>query len=227
MGAASLPRLHTPNHDRLHAVTHQPPSPPATHWHDAPADWRVDGIALWWHAHAPRQRGEPGAREVLARALGQPPHVLPITRDTQGRPHFIAPLDRLETGWSHSGEVLLVALGEDVELGVDVERIRPRPRAMEIAQRFFHPVEAQWLLSLEEAGREAAFFRLWCAKEAVLKAHGQGISFGLHRLRFETGDDGLRLAECDPGLGRARDWRLHDWSPLPGYHAALAWRPRH
>lgn len=196
-------------------------------WRDAPADWRHDGIALWLLPHDLRQRGEPAAREVLAGALGQPPHTLPITRDAQGRPHFIAPLHHLETGWSHSGEALLVALGEDIELGVDVERIRARPRLMELARRFYHPLESEWLSTLHDEARLDAFVRLWCAKEAILKAHGQGLSFGLHRLRFAC-DEGNRvqLAECDPGLGRAQDWRLHDWSPRPGYLAALAWRPR-
>ena len=194
--------------------------------HAVVAQWRHEGIALWLLAHVPRQRGEPGARHVLAQALGQDADALPIVRDPQGRPHFIAPLDHLETGWSHSGDALLVALGERIELGVDVERLRPRPRAMEVASRFFHPDETCWLRSLDDDARDDAFFRLWCAKEAVLKAHGQGLSFGLHRLRFAADGARLQLVECDASLGRADDWRLHDWQPQPGYHAALAWRPR-
>ena len=195
-------------------------------WRNAPADWRLDGIALWLLPHAPRQRGEPAARERLAQVLDVAPHALPITRDPQGRPHFIAPLHHLETGWSHSGEALLLALGEDVELRVDIERLRPRPRAMELARRFYHPDETAWLQSLDDDASMLAFVRLWCAKEAVLKAHGQGISFGLHRFHVDLDDDGVRLAACDPALGHADDWRLHEWSPAPGYRAALAWHPR-
>ena len=145
-------------------------------WRDAPADWRHDGIALWLLPHAPRQRGEPQARESLAHTLGFAPETLPITRDAQGRPHFIAPLHHLETGWSHSGEALLLALGEDIELGVDIERLRPRPRAMDLAERFYHPEETAWLRGFDDDdARLLAFVRLWCIKEAVLKAHGQGI----------------------------------------------------
>ncbi len=191
-----------------------------------PPDWQIGPIRLWLHGHRPGDRGEPGAREALARALGQPPHTLPITRDAQGRPHFIEPLRHLETGWSHSGDALLVALGEDVELGVDVERVHPRPRAMDVARRFFHADEAAWLQAQPETAREPAFFRLWCAKEAVLKAHGQGLSFGLHRLVFAESQGRLRLDRCDAQLGPAADWNLDTWSPRPGYLAALAWRPR-
>ena len=97
--------------------------PAHVNWRDAPADWRHDGIAMWLLPHAPRQRGEPQARESLAHTLGFAPETLPITRDAQGRPHFIAPLHHLETGWSHSGEALLLALGEDIELGVDIDQL--------------------------------------------------------------------------------------------------------
>jgi 4'-phosphopantetheinyl transferase len=195
-------------------------------WRNAPADWRLDDVSLWLLPHAARQRGEPAAREKLAQLLAQPPHALPITRDAQGRPHFIAPLHHLETGWSHSGDALLLALGEDVELGVDIERLRPRPRAMEVAERFYHPEEIAWLRAVDDDARLLAFVRLWCCKEAVLKTHGQGISFGLHRFHVALGDGSPRLVACDPGLGRPDDWRLHEWAPQPDYRAALAWHPR-
>ena len=201
--------------------------PAHVNWRDAPADWRHDGIAVWLLPHAPRQRGEPQARESLAHTLGFAPETLPITRDAQGRPHFIAPLHHLETGWSHSGEALLLALGEDIELGVDIERLRPRPRAMDLAERFYHPEETAWLRGFDDDdARLLAFVRLWCIKEAVLKAHGQGISFGLHRFHVALDEATPRLATCDPGLGRPDDWHLHEWAPRPDYRAALAWHPR-
>ena len=71
-----------------------------------------------------------------------------------------------------------------------------------------------------------AFTRLWCAKEAVLKAHGRGLSFGLEKLQFALDGDGPpRLVACDPALGAPADWRLHAWTPVPGYLATLACKP--
>jgi 4'-phosphopantetheinyl transferase len=132
----------------------------------------------------------------------------------------------MDLGWSHSGEVLVLALGESVELGIDVERIRNRPRLGELAQRFFHADEFCWLQAQAEESRIDAFVRLWCAKEAVLKAHGQGLSFGLHKLVFAPVDGVLRMTRCDAALGSPADWNLHEWVPLEGYRAALAWRRR-
>jgi 4'-phosphopantetheinyl transferase len=112
-----------------------------------------------------------------------------------------------------------------VELGVDCERVRPRPRALDSRGRFFTAAEHDWLAALATgAARDRAFLRLWCAKEAVLKAHGHGLSFGLEKLRFVEEGAALVLAECDPGLGAARDWSLHEFEPASGYVAALAWR---
>ena len=78
----------------------------------------------------------------------------------------------------------------------------------------------------DEADREHWFFRVWCVKEAILKAHGQGISFGLHRLQLAPGADGaLHLRWCDPELGEAARWHLHEWQASGQFRAALAWYP--
>ena len=117
-----------------------------------------------------------------------------------------------------------MALGEAVQLGVDIEALKPRPRARELAQRFFHPDETAWLHSLDDDTLQLSFIRLWCAKEAVLKAHGKGLSFGLEKLVFADDQSALRLVSCDEALGQPWQWSLQEWTPLPGYRAALAWR---
>ncbi len=187
-------------------------------------EWIIDRFHVWLRPHAPRQRGEPGARAVLGPALGQSPDALPIRRDERGKPHLDAAAGEQAVSWSHSGHALLVAMGRARELGVDVEQHRERPRMMEIAQRFFHPSELDWLRAQPDERRSHAFVRLWCIKEAVLKAHGQGVSFGLEKLVFGERDDALHLIECAPGLGHPDQWRLHEWAPAPGYRGALAWR---
>lgn len=180
-------------------------------------------VRVWLRPHARGERGEALAIEVLSAALGA--SVLTWQRDAHGRPQLHGEHARFDANWSHSGDLLLVALGEAVEVGVDLEHLRPRPRAMELAQRFFHADETARLLALPADARPLAFVRLWCAKEAVLKAHGQGISFGLEKLVFDEREGELRLIACDSALGAPEDWRLHEWEPQAGYRAALAWRP--
>lgn len=179
---------------------------------------------VWVLPHRRGTRGEPSVRPLLAETFGMPAGELPLQRDPRGRPRLHAPLQGYDLGWSHSGDALLLALGEGVTLGVDIERAREHPRALELAQRFFHPDETAWLGSLDATARGDAFIRLWCAKEALLKAHGHGIAFGLEKLVFANDDGALRLVACHAALGAPHDWTLREWQPLPGYHAALAWR---
>lgn len=187
------------------------PGPAAPHWRWLP--WR------------PGERAEDAARLWLAPQLQCAPEAIALLRDPHGRPRLQAPADA-DVGWSHSGEGLLLAFGRGAMIGIDLEREHPRPRALELARRFFDISEAQWLeAQAGEATRAAAFLRLWCAKEAVLKAHGRGLAFGLHRLVFAERDGRLQLVEADPALGDAGQWRLREFAPHPGYRAALAWRP--
>ncbi len=170
-----------------------------------------------------RRAAEPLARAWLAAQWQRDATRLPLHRDPRGRPRLAAPMDDCDAGWSHSGGWLLLACGRGLRLGCDLERERPRPNARALARRFFHPAEADALDDGPEAQAQAGFLRLWCAKEALLKAHGHGLAFGLDRLRFGFEADGLRLLECDPRLGTPTDWRLREWQPMPGFRAALAW----
>lgn len=185
----------------------------------------IGPVRCAWRGWAPGAPAEALVRPWLAGMLGVPADALPLVRDARGRPRLLAPCARHDPSWSHSGDRLLVGVGEGVRLGVDLERLRPRPRALVLARRFFAPAEAQALSALPEAARETAFVRLWCAKEAVLKAHGRGLAFGLDRLVFVDTIDGLHLLECDTELGPPDCWRVRELAPEPGYLGALAWRP--
>lgn len=187
-----------------------PAAPPAApHWSTLPL---------------PRgQRAEPLARCWLAGQLGRPAEALVITRSAHGRPMLGAPAG-FDCNWSHSGDLLALALGRDMQVGIDIERVRPRPKALELARRWFTDGEADWLASLEPAAIGHAFLRLWCAKEAVLKAHGRGLAFGLERLAFTEATGRLHMATCDDGLGTPGQWSLLELQPASGYLGMLAWR---
>lgn len=181
----------------------------------------------WW----PYRRGE--STEARVRAwLGDlwalPPAALHLARDAHGRPYLDAGTHRVDLNWSHSGERLIAACAERTRVGIDIELLRPRPKALALARRFFVPAETDALRAVADdpARLERDFTRLWCAKEAVLKAHGRGLSFGLEKLHFAPDADGIpRLVDCDPALGPPEAWRIEAWTPEPGYWATLAWRP--
>lgn len=183
-------------------------------------------VPLWhWMPWRARQAAEPAALAWLSERLGVAPEALGLARDAHGRPR-LDPRLGADASWSHSGEGLLLALARGARVGADLEQVRPRPRALDLAARYFTGAESDWLRAQPgDAARDTAFLRLWCAKEAVLKAHGRGLAFGLDRLGFAERDGVLVLVEADPALGPVATWRLRECIPHPGYVAALAWQP--
>ncbi len=183
-------------------------------------------IRYVWLDHDQGLPAEPLARHWLADVLGCGPDAVALERDALDRPRLGATHRGWDVSWSHSGQGLLIAMGEGVDIGADLERIKPRPRALALARRFLAGSEADWLCSLPIEAHELAFLRLWCAKEAVLKAHGRGLAFGLDKLAFAEVDGALRLLSCDTLLGQPHDWSLREFVPHDGYLAAIAWREK-
>ena len=162
-------------------------------------------------------------KPLIAAHLACPADSITLRRDERGRPWLQCPRPDWDANWSHSGDYLLLGLTHGRRLGVDIELKRPIQQCLPLAERFFHPSEVALLQATPAAERWNLFFRLWCAKEALLKACGCGIGFGLHRLTFTLATSGLRLTACDPKLGRPWHWQIRQWTPLPGYQAAIAY----
>jgi 4'-phosphopantetheinyl transferase len=91
-----------------------------------------------------------------------------------GKPYLPA-VPELKFNLSHSHEMALIAVTRAVEIGVDVEWLRPLRECLALAERFFPPSEAAALAEVPLQGREAEFFRRWTRIEAVLKARGIGL----------------------------------------------------
>lgn len=179
-----------------------------------------------WHTPWPGGTGEAHFAALVAAYAG--PDAPDVIRGDQGKPRLPPPLDGLGFSWSHSGDVAVLAIGRGPAgflVGVDVETVRPRARALELARRFFAAGEAAWLETLAEDRRVAGFLALWTAKEAVLKAHGGGLSYGLHRAAFTISDNGQALPLAfDGNLGPAEAWQVRPLALGEGRLGAVAWR---
>lgn len=161
---------------------------------------------------------------LLAAYLDVEPEALSLTDDAHGRPH-LAGHDGLHFNWSHSGSHAMVAVAQALPaLGVDIEQRRERPRALELARRFFAEREHAALQQLPSTGRNDAFLRLWTAKEAVLKAHGRGLAYGLERVEFAVDDVAVRPLRFRGEVGEPDQWQCMALAPDPAVVGTLAWR---
>lgn len=201
---------------------------------EAAQQFKHDAIHLWRVPYH-RKQGRVPLLALLGQYLEVDPASLALQDDEHGKPRLIrhasAARDRqradgeaLHFNWSHGGEIALIALTRNLEIGVDLEILLPRARTLELARRFFAPAEAEVLAAVMGAERDEAFLRLWCSKEAVLKALGHGLAFGLDRVAFAHQNGDWWPACFAAAAGDARDWHVAALNPAPGYVGALAWQ---
>jgi 4'-phosphopantetheinyl transferase len=190
-----------------------------------------DDIHLWLLRldRAPNHREVTAAAHVLLGKLlaryANLPDAPGIARTERGKP-YAPTLAGIDFNLSHARDHVLIAIARDQPLGVDLERVDRRIEIMDLARRFFARAEAAALEALPETARLAAFLRLWTCKEAILKAIGEGLSFGLDRVAFTVGADGLPNgpSEVAAEAGPREDWRVALLEPADGFLGALAWR---
>ncbi len=164
-------------------------------------------------------------RVILGRYLGRRPEQLRFHYTAFGKP-MLADLPQafpLQFNVSHSRGVALVGVRCGGSIGVDVEYIRPDLAWEGLAEQVFTEVERAMLRAYPTEARRTAFFRAWTLKEAVIKAHGAGLSLPLDTfdvvLVAGQAPRLLRLAGDPAGPAR---WSLHELSVGVGYAGALA-----
>ncbi len=164
-------------------------------------------------------------RQILSNYSDADAAALTFARNHHGKPYLIprASGPNLQFSVSHSSNCCMLAVRLDHSIGIDVEKVRDLPQAMNIVRSYFTPAESRALAALRGTARRDAFFALWTHKEAAVK--GLGISLAAHLGRIEFGLDpagGLRLAAWDGDQSVAQKWSIVHLDPAPGYVAAVA-----
>ena len=101
-------------------------------------------------------------------------HDLACGAGRNGKPYLLA-APELKFNLSHSKGMAAIAACLDIEVGVDIERLRPLTDYMGIAERFLPPSAAAEFAAVFQPDPEREFFRRWTRTEAVLKATGEGL----------------------------------------------------
>lgn len=161
-------------------------------------------------------------REILGREVGIPPAAVRFHYGRSGKPE-LPDGSGPRFSMSHSAELAVVALHPRLEIGVDLERLRPFPPAERIARRFFLEREHRALAALPVAERERAFFTCWTRKEACAKALGGDLvpALGRFEVTFAPGDAPRVLRFDGDGAAAAR-WTLAALEPPEPYIGAVA-----
>jgi 4'-phosphopantetheinyl transferase len=169
---------------------------------EAAAELTADAVHVWWLDAAPHDRAP---RALLASYAGVGPDALDWRVGAHGKPELAH--GDLAFNLSHSGGSTLLAVARGTAVGVDLEHRRRVRRRQALLARCFSRAERERIE--RDPDPDAILLALWSAKEAVVKAIGRGIAYGLTRVELGLEADGVRLVRVDGPAGPAERWRLH------------------
>jgi len=159
-------------------------------------------------------------RTLLGGYLGRSPGDLRFACDEKGKPRLTD--GGVQFNLSRTGDGVLVGFSRGPDIGVDVERVKDGYTGEEIAGKFFAPSETAALTALPESSRSEAFFRVWTAKEAYLKARGDGLAFPLDAFAVTVDAGEPARLRWHREESEARRWWLLPLTPAPGFVATVA-----
>jgi 4'-phosphopantetheinyl transferase len=177
---------------------------------------------------ADRQRylaGRVLSRLVLAALTGIDPGRLDIDRRCRncGEQHGKPVLSNApEVGFSvsHSGERVAVAVAANARVGVDVESIGA-PITDDMAAQLCSPAELGWARQRDSADRTRDLLQMWCRKESVLKATGDGLQAPLSELHLSAPDEPPVVLSWKQHPSLVATARIFDLDAGHGYAAAV------
>jgi 4'-phosphopantetheinyl transferase len=180
-----------------------------------------------FHFEPDRRRfagGRLALRRILAAYLAVAPRAIELRTWPHDKPALAASHgSALRFSLSHSGEVALVAVAAGIEVGVDVELRRPLPDLESLVARYFSPPERAAIEAVPAGRRLEAFFDYWTAKEAYLKAGGDGLARRLDAFDIVLDEAAApRLVEVRDRPGDEHRWTLGRLAVDPAYAAAVA-----
>ena len=161
--------------------------------------------------------GRARLRSLLGEHLGLDPRALVFLQNAFGKPR-LADHPSMHFSLSHSGDQAVLAVSDQREIGIDIERVRPLDH-LDLARRYFHPNEVSAIEGVRPPDEQLlAFFRIWTLKEAIVKAIGKGLSIPLDTFDVSISTSPPTMVLAPEGAPRA--WWLHQTTG--GYCRALA-----
>ncbi len=161
-------------------------------------------------------------RGILGSLLNAEPCDLEFVTGDAGKPALAGSgAPAVEFNLSHSGDVVLIAVGSGRPVGVDVERVSARPDLPALADRFFSKGEADRIRAVPQLARTQAFLRVWTRKEAYVKACGVGLSAPLNSFEVLV-EESDELFEVRTAAGASSGIWARSIDAGPGYCAAVA-----
>ena len=119
-------------------------------------------------------------RRIIGETLDTDPARIRFATTAVGKPFIAFPENSgLWFNLSHSGDQIAYAFSGHAETGIDIERIRTVEGIDRLARNYFSAEEYALVVNLPAWEKNKAFIKLWCIKEALIKASGWSLEHGL------------------------------------------------
>lgn len=173
-------------------------------------------IDIWQCDLLPKQSSLSVLRQIIARYVEQSANELVIERGEFGKP-YLRDFPEWQFNLSHSGEKLLIAMSDEMPIGIDVEQIKFRKSFASLVTKCFAVSEQNYWFNLPEAEQLTVFYEFWTRKEAVVKGIGRGIALGLNRCEIDVNQPNYFL-----NLPIPEKWHTFQLETDTNYCAAIA-----
>jgi 4'-phosphopantetheinyl transferase len=126
-------------------------------------------------------------RVLLSNYFDCEPLDIEFQTNNYGKPEVIPLLNtpNISFNLSHSEDYLIVGLTKDHLFGIDLEKIVEIQNLDDVVGLCFSEYEKKWFRNLQPLQRPEIFYKIWTAKEAFIKAIGEGLSFSPNRISFD------------------------------------------
>lgn len=164
-------------------------------------------------------------RQLLANYLQVESDCVIFEYSSRGKPQIASSLnqDNLQFNVSHSQDLALYGFTYQRIIGVDLEYIKDNIDYKQLAKRFFTTQELQLINSYPAREQKTIFFQLWTAKEAYLKATGDGLAVSLDTIEFSLDNNSeLNLVAIKQAKAQASHWLINNFIPQDNFIATIA-----
>jgi len=154
-----------------------------------------------------------------------------FTQNAYGKPQISPKMltSPLSFNLSHSGNMIVLALTREHEIGVDIESLKQNTPSDDLAKHNFAPEEYQQLKGLPSSEFHSLFFDFWTLKEAYIKACGIGLSIPLDSFSFSFAQQlknshpkKIEISFAASRQDNPSHWQFWQITPNPDYKVALA-----
>lgn len=164
-------------------------------------------------------------RKILSFYLQIESDCLQFEYSSRGKPQLAANLNKLSLQFnlSHSQDLALYGFSINQKIGIDLEYLRSISDIEKLAQRFFSEREYELINQSDLNLKQQVFFQFWTAKEAYLKATGEGLVDSLSEIEFLIKpDQSISLQSVHSNTKAAQNWLIDNFIPASDYIATFA-----